>query len=105
MDSFLSRFPGSDHDEDRRSVRAVHQMMCVGSSGRDSREDALHRFADLFGFRPADIRDQFITGSVAQVAERVAEYVEAGAEKIAFISGGDWRATCASLGEIRALLA
>lgn len=74
-------------------------------SGRDSREEALHRFADLFGFRPADIRDQFVTGSVAQVAERVAEYGEAGAEKIAFISGGDWRATCASLGEIRALVA
>ncbi|GAA1968368.1 LLM class flavin-dependent oxidoreductase [Amycolatopsis minnesotensis] len=73
-------------------------------SGQDSREDALHRFADLFGFRPADIRDQFVTGSTAQVAEKLAEFAEAGAGKIAFISGGDWRATCANLGEIRALL-
>lgn len=64
----------------------------------------MHRFADLFGFRPADIRDRFITGSAAEVAGEIAEFAEAGAEKIAFISGGDWRATCASLGEIRALL-
>src|SRR5437773_2421382 len=44
MDPFLSRLPRANIDEDRRSVRPVHQMMRAGTSGRESLEGPLlHR--------------------------------------------------------------
>ncbi|SFP00211.1 Flavin-dependent oxidoreductase, luciferase family (includes alkanesulfonate monooxygenase SsuD and methylene tetrahydromethanopterin reductase) [Amycolatopsis arida] len=71
----------------------------------DLAERQARRFAEAFGWDPDDVRDMVVTGTPAQVAERVAEYAAAGADSLAFLLDGDWLAQCDLLAEVRELAA
>ncbi|WP_158888264.1 LLM class flavin-dependent oxidoreductase [Amycolatopsis anabasis] len=69
----------------------------------ESYSDAL---AASYGMSPEDARRRTVTGTPEQVAERAAEFLSAGAEKLAFHLGGPtgWRESAELLAEVRAEL-
>jgi alkanesulfonate monooxygenase SsuD/methylene tetrahydromethanopterin reductase-like flavin-dependent oxidoreductase (luciferase family) len=69
------------------------------------RDEHVERLAATYSLDIEDARRVVVAGGPEEVAERLAEYVSAGAEKFAFASSGDWHRTCDLLARVRELLA
>ncbi|QUQ65751.1 LLM class flavin-dependent oxidoreductase [Kutzneria sp. CA-103260] len=77
----------------------------LGPDAAEKRAEMLRTLTENFGLTPEDAASVPITGSAAQVADRLAEYAAAGADSLTIVlDGRDWEAQLDVLAEARALL-
>ena len=85
---------------------AVGASVLLGEPVSQAAVDAhIAGLVDGYGIPPAYASQLPLTGSPAQVAERLAMYVDAGAAHIVVdLIGDDWREQCALLAQAKSLL-
>ncbi|MDA3649200.1 LLM class flavin-dependent oxidoreductase [Saccharopolyspora indica] len=88
-----------------RICLGVHGVLDTGAASRSERDAMLRDLGGFFGMTPEQLVDVVITGGPRQVAERLAEYAEAGVAELGFgIDAHDYHRQVEMIAEARSLL-